>query len=313
MDPDTPEGGFYRSIVYRGSLSAAQLTPTMPAPPPEPREPTLVGTGLSITAPYFKTRPLAGTAMELWVPIEMEDRAPLAGLTVGVRWDPLDVDGVPADAEGEGEAAETTDPSTGRVVFFQAEVQGSLVEPVPARLGKTRLYVDVDVPAQPGRYRLVTTLHDSAGVAFDAPTQSMVPGLVVQVSGPLAPRYLVSPTATVGAGERLDLAVAVANVGSESWGQAGPTAQRNLEERAIAGSLRAHWVALDTEPGAVPAGTSRPLPAGFAPGATMRTSLDLGAPEAPGEYLLVLDVVVPGLGSLTAHGADPAMVRVTVE
>jgi hypothetical protein len=36
------------------------------------------------------------------------------------------------------------------------------------------------------------------------------------------------------------------------------------------------------------------------------------APTAAGDYLLRLDTVVPGLGSLAAKGSDPALVRVTV-
>jgi hypothetical protein len=48
------------------------------------------------------------------------------------------------------------------------------------------------------------------------------------------------------------------------------------------------------------------------PGAVERVSLQLTAPAA-GQYLLVLDVVVPGSGSLSAGGVEPAIVRVTVE
>jgi hypothetical protein len=41
-------------------------------------------------------------------------------------------------------------------------------------------------------------------------------------------------------------------------------------------------------------------------------SLGLTVPEAPGEYLLLLDVVTPERGSLVASGLAPALVRVTV-
>ena len=40
--------------------------------------------------------------------------------------------------------------------------------------------------------------------------------------------------------------------------------------------------------------------------------LDLVAPTAPGQYLLLLDIVTPERGSLVASGADPTMIRVTV-
>ena len=317
LDPDTPDGGYYRSIVYRDGVGAGQLTPTLPAPPPEPSEPTLIGTGATMLPPYFKARPLAATTMELWVPIEMENRSVLEGTMIGVRWDPIDVDAPPADADGaEAEAAAPappTDPSTGPVTFFQPEVQGAVVEPIAARVGDTRLRVDVDVPENPGRYRLVTTLHDAEGVAFDAPTQALIPPLIVQVSGELEARYLVAETVSAGIGERFDLGVAVANVGSKAWGQPGSSDRRSLDERAIAGTLNAHWVRLDGAPGEVPADVRHRLPAGLEPGATKRATLAMTAPEAPGSYLLVLDVVITGVGSLTGHGVDPALVRVTVE
>jgi len=185
LDPDTPEGGSYRSIVYREGVGAGELTPTEPAPPPEPAEPTLIGTNAKVLPPYFRARPLAATTMELWMPIEMDDRSVLQGTTLGVRWDPIDVQTPPADTDGaaaeETEPAPSIDPSTGQVTFFQPETQGTVVEPVPARVGDTRLRVDVDVPENPGLYRLVTTLHDAEGIAFDAPTQALLPPLLVQV------------------------------------------------------------------------------------------------------------------------------------
>jgi hypothetical protein len=136
---------------------------------------------------------------------------------------------------------------------------------------------------------------------------------MVQVSGELGARYLVAPTASAAAGSRFDLGVAVANVGSKAWGQVGSADRHSIDERPIAGTLNAHWVRLDAAPGPLPADVHSRLPAGFEPGATKRATLALTAPEAPGSYLLVLDVVITGVGSLTAHGADPALVRVTVQ
>ena len=51
---------------------------------------------------------------------------------------------------------------------------------------------------------------------------------------------------------------------------------------------------------------------GFRPGVKVDTVLDLVAPTAPGQYLLLLDIVTPERGSLVAAGADPTMIRVTV-
>jgi hypothetical protein len=74
-------------------------------------------------------------------------------------------------------------------------------------------------------------------------------------------------------------------------------------------------MALDVEAPDVagPTDTRVALTAGQRPGARKRLVLDLTAPDPPGTYLLVLDVVIPEVGSLVALGLDPALVRVTVE
>jgi hypothetical protein len=54
------------------------------------------------------------------------------------------------------------------------------------------------------------------------------------------------------------------------------------------------------------------LPPAVAPGAVTRGMLIGTAPAAPGDYLVVLDVVTPELGSLAAKGVLPGLVRVTV-
>ncbi len=54
------------------------------------------------------------------------------------------------------------------------------------------------------------------------------------------------------------------------------------------------------------------LPAGLAPGASVALDVRLTAPTAPGEYLLVFDVIDPRTGSLAAAGVPPGIVRVTV-
>jgi hypothetical protein len=206
------------------------------------------------------------------------------------------------------------DPSTAAVSYIQRERLGDVVEPAAAVVRRAKVGIDVTVPDRPGRYRLVLSLHGKDGVAYDAATQALLPGLIVDVAGPLAARYLVAPSMEARAGRSLDLPVGVANVGAELWGQAGALVpgRRGLDERPIHPVLKAHWVALDGAPVSAPSATSR-LSAGFETGAVERVVLDLEAPEAPGSYLVVLDVVVDGLGSLAAHGVEPALVRVTVE
>ena len=57
---------------------------------------------------------------------------------------------------------------------------------------------------------------------------------------------------------------------------------------------------------------STTLPIGLAPHRGVNRVLNLDVPNAPGEYLLVLDVVTPDRGSLVATGVQPTLVRITV-
>jgi hypothetical protein len=54
------------------------------------------------------------------------------------------------------------------------------------------------------------------------------------------------------------------------------------------------------------------LPAILEPGKAAEATLKVSAPAKAGQYLLLLDVVVPGQGSMSASGAEPALVRVDV-
>lgn len=354
MDPDRPDGGFYRSIVYRGGVGAGalQASPLAADAPAPPAEPTLIGTGLQLETPYLKERPVAGASTSLWFPYVADDPAGLRGVTVGVRWDPIDVDepstgedgtagqepsepvqpeepaspdpaspdpAAPApvsspDPGSSAPPAAPDDPSRSRLMDIEPERIGDVVEPVPATVGATRMVVDVTLPDRPGRYRLVVTLHDPTGVAYDAPTQTLATGGIVRISGELGARYQVAATARAEASGKLKLPVTVANVGRATWGQAGTPNHRSLEERPSAASLVAHWVSLDGgAEAALPADVEHELPAGMAAGQRKRGILGLEVPAEPGSYLVVLDIVLPDIGSLTAEGVEPGLVRVTVE
>ena len=54
------------------------------------------------------------------------------------------------------------------------------------------------------------------------------------------------------------------------------------------------------------------LPIGLAPGATADASVGLTVPTAPGEYLLLLDVVTPAARFARRLRWQPTLVRVTV-
>ena len=58
--------------------------------------------------------------------------------------------------------------------------------------------------------------------------------------------------------------------------------------------------------------TSVELPAAFAPRAISQANLSVFAPTAEGDYLLVIDIITPEVGSLAAQGVEPTIVRVHV-
>jgi hypothetical protein len=387
MDPDRPGQGFYRSLVVRSGLlpsdvaAGATVDATIPARALE--EPTLAGSGLGLGIPYIKGRLLTGRGAELWIPYTTADGARGPALTIGARWDPIDVlDELPADAPaGPPAAPEPTaepeptgspaasptaspaaspgpsaasgdpakpdrpaakpersaqaspsptptasteppagapavpgseDPADGRLLLVEPERLGSVVEPVKARVGPTRIVAPLSLPEAPGRYRLVLTIHDATGIAFDAATQALLPGLLIRVSGDVGARYLVGKTAKATAGESFELRAAAVNVGATTWGGLGMRGRVRHAEEAQAAVLVAHWVSL-TASEALPADIRMRLPAGLPGGATARVTLAGTAPAAPGQYLLVIDVIDPELGSLAALGIEPALVRVTVE
>jgi len=104
------------------------------------------------------------------------------------------------------------------VDLVQAESLGDVVALVPVKFGRKNFTIPVTPPAAPGRYRLTVTLHDSDGVAYDAATQAMLPGLMVRVTGQFDGAVLADPTASLSAGASVALPVRVANLGTVSWG-----------------------------------------------------------------------------------------------
>ena len=308
IDPEREDSGFYRSIVARSGLLASQVTAAGPGGspdgvPPADAHPTLVGRGVTLGTAYIRGRLVAGEPVELWIPYTVARPGTRVPLTVGVRWDPIDVSTAP-----------TSERLDLPIPLVQPEQLGSVVEPVAPRIGKTRIRVPVTLPASAGRYRLVLTLHDLTGVAYDAASQALVHPLIVRVGGALDAVYRVAPAIIADAGTAFALPAAVANAGSTPWGRAAAVRHRprgGMEPTSAL--LVAHWVsATGGSPGADEPSAVR-LPAGLEPGATAVATLELSAPATPGTYLLLVDIVVPDTGSLAAAGVEPAIVRVTVE
>ena len=348
MDPDSVDSGFHRSIVLKASLTSAEVIgnairgPVVPVVPPEP---TLTDLGVTFGPPDLTSPPTAGSTTTLTLPVARDAAALLpAQLMVGTRWDRLDAGSTsdPAAGTGAGSASPPTaptpapkssstpaagsDPGTTAAAgpsidLVVPEQAGEVVAPVLAkRLPTGGISVPVTIPSTPGLYRLVATIHLPDGVAFDAATQALVPALVVRVTGPITAMYGVPPTATVAGGSAFDLTVRVTNLGRSAWGHPAEVHSVGVAEREPASRalLAARWVDLGgTGSGATGSSVSSGvanamLPAGLAPGAAIAVDLLLTAPTAPGDYLLVLDIVDPATGSLAAAGVPPGIVRVTV-
>lgn len=133
--------------------------------------------------------------------------------------------------------------------------------------------------------------------------------------GPLSAIVGATSHIEVKAGAAVDLPVAVMNSGTVPWVTIGSPPAVG-DRRAGGGSrptalLVGYWLSLD------PSASSREILAvqatiDPAPGDTARVSLESTAPDRPGEYLVVLDVMSAIDGSLIAAGGEPVVIRVSV-
>jgi 4-amino-4-deoxy-L-arabinose transferase-like glycosyltransferase len=112
--------------------------------------------------------------------------------------------------------------------------------------------------------------------------------------------------ATLASGRRQGFEVIVRNVGGETWPAVGDAAGR------YAVSLRARWLGPDGAP-AAGAGAAARIPYDMEPGDAAGVRLEVFAPDAPGEYVLELDVVQEGAAAHGARGSRAlrASVKVT--
>jgi hypothetical protein len=337
MDPDQVDSGFHRSIVLKPTLTASRVIggaigTSVDALPVV--EPSLAGLGVTFGAPTLSTPPTAGSRTTFDLPVAKDAVGLLpAKLMIATRWDPLDtaspaVPAAPAPTPdgGTGSAAPgpaaptdddpgTTATDAGPSELVVPERTGEVVAPVAAkRLATGGIAVPVRVPATPGLYRLVATVHQPDGLAYDAATQALLPALIVRVTGPVTATYRMPTTATASAGKAFAFDVKVTNLGRSAWGHAAVVPEVGVAELEPAqrATLVARWVGLGADPGAAAPATTTVLPAGLGPGTGANISLAITAPATPGEYLLVLDVFDPRSGSLAALGVPPGIVRVTV-
>jgi hypothetical protein len=269
-----------------------------------------------------------------WDPIETDD--PAAGAAGGLVLPPVTpkpkpavVSPVPSSAPPSGNAPTATPPGLTAPVspaapdasepipvdLVSAEVPGEVVAPVAAKRTRSGLSVPVKIPTAAGLYRLVATVHQPDGVAYDAASQALVPALIVHVTGRLTATYDAPAAVNAIAGRPVTLRVNVTNLGATAWGSPAVAARLGGAELQPArrATVVARWFDLAAAGAGLPAqDSSSLLPPGLAPRHSSKAVLGLTAPAIPGEYLVFVDVIIPGTGSLAVAGVPPALVRVSV-
>jgi hypothetical protein len=311
VDPDSDGTGFYRSLVVRPGLRSGHLIqgartgksvdlPVGSDPGPD-LPPAVFGNAITPDVPT------AGRAVRVTLPITSgRDRLP-ENLTFNVRWDALALDGsTPVAPEPAAEPSATPNDQPGdATAWIVPERLGAVVQTELAKLRKEKVTARVLVPDVLGLYRLTITVADADGA--DLPTTQVTqPGSsLVRVISALGVAYLTTVAVDADPGESVVLPVGVTNSGAGAWwAEVAPGV-------AGTGKLMATWVALGLNAPAPPqpAVTDVPL---LAPGGSQELALELVAPTAPGEYLVLLDVLAPDGTSMAAQGVPPHLLRVSV-
>lgn len=309
--------------------------------------PSLVARGVTLAAPVINGATTAGGRIFYRIPFKVAARDKLpSSVMASVRWDPLDpangaLTGSASTTPGTAGAAGTTGTTgaagtTGTTGQAEAapdfgliapERLGDVVAPTRVAITKTRMSFYIASPTTPGRYRLTVTLHDAEGVAYDPATQAMVPTLIVRVTGDHDAGVIAPRQVDMTPGQADKLSIWIANLGKADWGKKAAPISRSSDthmrqsdlDHATHARLTGTWLALGgiddpTQQAAAAAAavSAVELPAGLAPRAAVKAELVLFAPSAPGDYLLILDILTPEVGSLSAQGVDPTVIRVHV-
>jgi hypothetical protein len=327
MDPELRASRFTRSIVLKEGLASRDVLRNgrgsqHRGDPVDPAllVPSLTARGVALAAPAITGAVTAGGRAFYRIPFTVSDRDRLpAKIQASVRWDPLDPAGSDPSATTGGSAAT---PDFGLIA---PERIGDVVAPKGLEITKSRMSFHVAAPATPGRYRLTVMLHDGEGVAYDAATQAMLRPLIVRVTGDHDAGVIAPKQLEMAPGDAQQVSLWVANLGKTAWGRAGGTVSRPRDvgmrqpDLPTYARLIGTWLApggLDdptqADAAAAAAVTPYQLPAAMAPRAVEKASLVVYAPSAPGDYLLVLDILTPDIGSLSAQGVDPTIIRVHV-
>ena len=267
-------------------------------------------------------RHAAGNALWYRIPYTVADRDKLPDdIQASVRWDPLD-----PLAPGPNSTAPTDPSVVPDFGLVMAERIGDVVAPTELKIDKKNLSIRVPSPATPrplsadrhaprqGRGRLRRRDPGDAPVAHRPAYRSTRRGDRGAVVARLEP------------GEATSLPLWVTNLGREAWGQKAVPGTKTIDSRRLVGGSPAtrarivgSWVSLggiddpaQLDAAAAASVTPTSLPPAFAPRAVTKAGLVMFAPSTAGDYLLVIDIVTPEVGSLAAQGVEPVTVRVHV-
>jgi hypothetical protein len=310
------EGLASRDVLRNGHGSQHRSDPV----DPDLLVPSLTARGVALAAPAITGAVTAGGRAFYRIPFTVSDRDRLpARIQASVRWDPLDPAGTDPSATTGGSAAT---PDFGLIA---PERIGDVVAPTGLAITRSRMSFHVAAPATPGRYRLTLMLHDGEGVAYDPATQAMLRPLIVRVTGDHDAGVIAPKQLDLAPGDAQQVSVWVANLGKTAWGRTGGPMSRpgdgGMPQPDLPTSARliGTWLApggLDdpTQAAAAAAAAVTPyqLPVAMAPRAVEKASLVIYAPSTPGDYLLVLDILTPEVGPLSAQGVDPTIIRVHI-
>ncbi len=240
LDPDSPTSGFHRSLVGRLSLRGAELAATEDAPAPDVSTalpgPAVGGLALTGSPVAGSSVPLRVTfAPNTAVPADLElglrwdalaldpllpadatavpgpglspAASPLPSTSPTPATSPASTPSAAPHAPGAATAPASASPgpSDGTAAdpaasLVKPEVPGAVVLVSPTAATQGGLETKAAVPARPGLYRLVVTLHDPDGVAFDAATQDRLPALIVRVTGTLSATFAAPANLSLVAG-----------------------------------------------------------------------------------------------------------------
>jgi hypothetical protein len=332
MDPERGASGFSRSLVIKRGLASADVLRTARGSSlaaavridATALVPSLVESGVQLSAPIVQGSTAIEGKIRYKIPFKIADRDKMpAAVQASARWDLIEA--VAAEPVAAAPDATTGDADTELATpdfgLISAEQPGAVISPAALTITRSNMALNVATPTTPGRYRLTITLHDADGVAYDAATQALVPVLVIRVSGDIDAGIDAPARLDLAPGATADLSLWVANLGRTAWGHLAINDPRDPDGKIPAESARltGTWVALGAvdDPDQLAAADAASvgaatLPAGFKPRSVAQSKIRLFAPSVAGDYLLVLDVVTPEVGSLTAKGVEPTMIRVTV-